>query len=140
LGQGAAFCPESPLVHALAALVTLVPKGVRNGYAARTARHDYAEHLSNMTLKAIDRDMDSAGPPTRSRFHQDVPVRLESTIAALLVAVYEYNYRGSMMRARTRMASVITMAMDLGLHDVSLESATDLECKKRLWSMIVSQT
>lgn len=82
--------------------------------------------------------MDASGALTRRRFHADVPVSLENTIAGLLVAVYEYNYRGSMMRARTRMASVITMAMDLGLHDIDVANTTDSESKRRAWSMIVS--
>lgn len=106
----------------------------------RAARHDYAEHCSDLALRAIDRDMDASGPLSRSRLHRDVPVLLESTIAGLLVAVYEYSYRGSMMRARTRMASVITMAMDLGLHDIDLNIGADIECKQRAWSMIVSSS
>jgi len=126
---------ESPLVHALATLLALVPKRAEYTHAAR---HDCAEHCSELALRAIDRDMDAAGVFTRRRFHKDVPVYLESTIASFLVAVYEYNYRGSMMRARTRMASVITMAMDLGLHDIDVETTTDSECKQRAWSMIVS--
>lgn len=83
--------------------------------------------------------MDATGPLTRHRFHQDVPVHLESMIASFMIAVFEYNYRGSMMRARTRMASVIIMAMDLGLHDINIEITTDSECKQRIWSMIVSR-
>ena len=138
LDDGTAFAQDSPLLQAINTLVALVPKSSENSDAARAARHDYAGHCSDLTLKAIDRDMDSVEPLARSRFHQDVPVHLESTLAALLVAVYEYSYRGSMMRARTRMASVITMAMDLRLHDVGLESTSDLVCKQRLWAMIVS--
>ncbi|KAF1931243.1 uncharacterized protein M421DRAFT_342453 [Didymella exigua CBS 183.55] len=125
---------RSPLAHAIAALVALVPKGTCRD---RIARHDYAEHCSDLALRAIDWDMDAPEPLLRNRFHHDVPVHLESTIANFLVAVYEYNYRGSMMRARTRMASVITMAMDLGLHGINIDTTADSECKRRAWSMIL---
>ena len=128
---------DSPLVHALATLLALVPK--RSG-DAHAARHDCAESCSELALRAIDRDMDASRALTRRRFHQNVPVELEGTIASFLVAVYEYNYRGTMMRARTRMASVITMAMDLGLHDIDVEMTTDSECKRRAWSMIVGHS
>jgi hypothetical protein len=126
--------PDSPLIHALATLLALVPKRSEHAHAAR---HDYAESCSELALRAIDRDMDASGALTRRRFHENVPVELESTIASFIVAVYEYNYRGSMMRARTRMASVFTMAMDLGLHDIDVEITTDSECKQRAWFMIV---
>lgn len=132
---------ESPLSHAIAVLVALIPKSVVNGCSliqARVARHDYAEHCCGLALANIDRDLDAPEPLTRSRFHRDVPVQLESTIASFLVAVYEYSYRGTMMKARTRMASVITMAMDLGLHNINQGIISDFECKQRLWSMIAS--
>ncbi|KAH6621835.1 hypothetical protein C7974DRAFT_211855 [Boeremia exigua] len=138
--EGDCLNSESPLLHAIATLVALVPKNAEYGYSsmdARSARNDYAEQCSRSALRCIDSDMDTSGPLTRSRFHQDVPVNLESTIANLLVAMYEYNYRGAMMRARTRTASVITMAVDLGLHDVGSGSPLDSECKKRTWAMIL---
>ncbi|KAF3035339.1 hypothetical protein E8E12_006560 [Didymella heteroderae] len=125
---------ESPLVHAIATLVVLVPKKADH---ARAARLDFAEHCSDMATRAIDQDMDSSGPLMRRRLHENVPVYLESTIASFLVAVYEYNYRGRMMKARTRMASVITMAMDLGLHNINVQNTTDSECKRRAWAMIL---
>lgn len=137
------YCSDSPLLHAVAALIALIPIRAEHGCIAvnaRAARHEYAEHCSRLALRCIDSDMDASGPLTRSQFHQDVPVHLESTIANLLIAMYEYNYRGAMMRARTRTASVITMAVDLGLHDVGSGSPLDSECKQRTWSMIVSRT
>jgi hypothetical protein len=126
---------ESPLVHAIATILALVPKTAEHAHAAR---YEFAEHCSTLALRAIDRDMDASGALTRRRVHDNVPVYLESTLASFLVAVYEYNYRGSMMRARTRMASVITMAMDLGLQDIDAEVTIDSECKRRAWFMIVS--
>lgn len=134
------FPSKSPLLHAIAALVALVPKddGGYDEVRARAARHEYAEHCSKLALKGIDCDIDTSGPLTRSRFHRDVPVHLESILATLLVAVHDYCYRGSLMRARTRMASAITMAMDSGLHDIGLERTRDSECQQRVWSMIVS--
>lgn len=138
--EGDRYCSDSPLLHAVAALVALIPKGSDQNYTAvhaRAARHEYAEHCSKLALRCIDSDMDTSGQLTRSRFHQDVPVYLESTIANLLIAMYEYNYRGVMMRARTRTASVISMAIDLGLHDAGSGSPLDSECKQRAWSMIV---
>lgn len=139
--ESAQYCSDSPLLHAIATLVALVPKGAEHGNTrvhAQAARYEYAEFCSRSALKCIDDDMDSSGSLIRDRFHQDVPTYLESTLANLLVAVYEYNYRGAMMRARTRTASVVTMAIDLGLHDTGSGSPLDSECKSRTWSMIVS--
>lgn len=36
------------------------------------------------------------------------------------------------------MASVITMAIDLGLHNVGQETTTYSGCKQRIWAIIVS--
>ncbi|KZM24950.1 hypothetical protein ST47_g3899 [Ascochyta rabiei] len=137
--EGHAFCPESPLLHAIAALVGLISAKDEDEYAAirdRATRQEYAELCSELALKGIDRDIDVSGPLSRSRVHDSVPVSLESTIATLLVAVYEYCYRGSLMRARTRMATAITLATDQGLHDTGPEQTTDSECERRTWSMI----
>jgi hypothetical protein len=130
----------SPLFPAITALTVLIPNGAVNRCTAiqdRAARHHHAEHYCGLALASIDRDMDASEPLTRSRLHPEVPVQLESTIANFIVALYEYNYRGTMMRARTRMASVITMAIDLGLHDVGQETSSGFGCKKRIWAIIV---
>lgn len=50
---------ESPLVHAVATLLALVPKKAEHAHAAR---HDCAEHYSELAVRAIDRDMDASGP------------------------------------------------------------------------------
>lgn len=111
----------SPLIPAITALTVLIPKRAVLRCTAvqeRVARRYHAERCCGLALAGIDRDMDASEPLARSRLHPEVPVHLESTIANFIVALYEYNYRGTMMRARTRMASVITMAIDLGLHDL----------------------
>lgn len=105
---------------------------------ARLDRHELAGDCSDLALKCTDLDMYASSTPTRNRFHPDLPVCLEGTLATLLVAVYEYCYRGSLMKARARMASAITMAMDQGLHNVESGDTTASECKRRSWSMIVS--
>ena len=130
----------SPLIPAITALTVLVPKRAVLRCTAvqeRVARRYHAERCCGLALAGIDRDMDTSEPLARSRLHPEVPVHLESTIANFIIALYEYNYRGTMMRARTRMASVITMAIDLGLHDAGQEISSDSGCKKRIWAMIV---
>jgi hypothetical protein len=133
-------CHVSPLFPAITALIVLIPKKAINRRTTnqdRAALHYHAERCCGLALARIDHDMDASEPLTRSRLHPEVPVYLESTIANFVVALYEYNYRGTMMRARTRMASVITMAIDLGLHDVGQETSSNSGCKKRIWAMIV---
>ena len=130
----------SPLFPALTALAVLVPKSAVNRCSAiqeRSARRRHAERCCGLALAGIDRDMDASEPLTRNRLHPEVPVHLESTIANFIVALYDYNCCGTMMRACTRMASVITMAIDLGLHDAGQETLSDSGCKKRIWTMIV---
>lgn len=132
---------ESPLFHAIAAFVALIPCKTSHDAVAsqsRTIRHRYAEYCCGLALASVDRDMDALEPLTRTRFHYAVPVRFEGMVSTFLVAVFEYSYRGAMMRARTRMASVITMALDLGLQDAPPGTGGDLEYKRGVWSMIVS--
>jgi hypothetical protein len=139
--SGEVHCSESPLSYAVAGLVAIGPKSFEDRYTtinSRAARYENAEHYIQLALRSIDRDMDSTGSPARNRFHPGVPVHLEVILATLLVAVYEYCYRGKLTRARTRMASVIIMAMDQRLHDITLEVSNDLACYQRTWSMIVS--
>lgn len=141
--------PTSPLSLALSSILALIPAPGDVYPPSKTVflRQKYAEIYANSALESVDRDIDLLGSTStlngavthltsslRTPLHPNVPLKLESLLALVILSVYQYCQRGNISKMRARANQAITTAMDMSLHSLGREA---VEAERRAWWMTV---
>ncbi|KAE8371577.1 hypothetical protein BDV26DRAFT_298658 [Aspergillus bertholletiae] len=146
------YWPTSPFALALSAILVLFPLPEdphSMSEAAASARQSYAELYAHAAISGIENWIDLPGPaphltgttttsgPTRwSSLHPDLPWKLESILALVLLGIYELCQRGSPSKMRARVNQALTTAMDLSLHSADPdEMGGSDDAQRRAWWM-----
>ncbi|OJJ38388.1 hypothetical protein ASPWEDRAFT_179945 [Aspergillus wentii DTO 134E9] len=139
--------PTSPLTFALSAILVLIPPPQGLGWANEATvrwRRSYAELYMSSALESVERIIDSLGPVSvgsypsmelaqRNPIHSCVPVTVEPVLALVVASVYEYCQRGNITKMRTRANHAVTLAMDLGLHNLDSQASRFSDAQRRAW-------
>ncbi|KAB8271903.1 hypothetical protein BDV30DRAFT_227796 [Aspergillus minisclerotigenes] len=124
------YWPTSPFALALSAILVLFPLPEdphSMSETAASARRSYAELYAHAAMSSIENWSDlpepatrltsTTGGPTRwSSLHPDLPWKLESILALVLLGMYELCQRGNFSKMRARANQALTTAVDLSLH------------------------
>jgi len=116
---------------ALAALLNVIPNSEsgRDIWIGPPAL-EAAQNLMKSALDMVDDNADVTDRPISHNFHAEVPVHMEGTLTLFLGALFEYCHRGNLSKTRRNLASAVSSAMDLGLHDAGPNAS---EAVRRLW-------
>ena len=153
--DGSGFVPSSPLSLAICTILSLIPHPLDRSPSHEDSvllRREVAQTFAQSTLESIEIETEmpeSATAPAdalaeehasfhRTKFHPDVPLELESTIALSILSVYEYAQRGNMNKMRARAGQALMSAMNLGIH-ASVDNVNHAEATRRAWWMTVNQ-
>ncbi|KAJ6110931.1 hypothetical protein N7486_003166 [Penicillium sp. IBT 16267x] len=141
--------PTSPLSLALSSILVLIPAPGDVYPPSKTVflRQKYAEIYANSTLESVDRDIDLLGSTStlsgavthltsslRTPLNPNVPLKLESLLALIILSAYQYCQRGNISKLRARANQAVTTAMDMSLHSLGREA---VEAERRAWWMTV---
>ncbi|KAB8246720.1 hypothetical protein BDV35DRAFT_380455 [Aspergillus flavus] len=146
------YWPTSPFALALSAILVLFPLPEdphSMSETAASARRSYAELYANAAMSSIENWSDlpepatrltsTAGGPTRwSSLHPDLPWKLESILALVLLGMYELCQRGNFSKMRARTNQALTTAVDLSLHTADPDEPGCSDAQSRAWWMTVS--
>lgn len=149
------YAPSSPLSLAISSILALIPLNAEEhsgSWEQRSKRRNQAHDFASSCLNSIDFDtelIESIISPadalqkdwaenTRTQFHPNVPLKLESVLAMLLLSTYEYAQRGNMAKMRSRAGQALVMALDMGLCDREDKSELYVEARRRAWWMTVN--
>ncbi|KAB8216123.1 hypothetical protein BDV33DRAFT_233738 [Aspergillus novoparasiticus] len=116
------YWPTSPFALALSAILVLFPLPEdphSMSETAASARQSYAELYAHAAMSSIENWADlpepathltsTAGSPTRwSSLHPDLPWKLESILALVLLGMYELCQRGNFSKMRARANQALT--------------------------------
>ncbi|KAK5113762.1 hypothetical protein LTR85_010779 [Meristemomyces frigidus] len=148
------YMPSSPITLAISTILALIPSPQNPAPQSEESVHvrrDRAQLLANMTLESIEIEAEvvasittpaqalSSAPSAYNRepFHSRTPLELESTLAFLLLSIYEYAQRGNLVKMRNRAGQAHDAAIRLSLHE-DAEAANDIvfgEARRRAWWM-----
>lgn len=117
--------------------------------AAVNARRSYAELYAHAAMSSIENWIDLPEPathltstaegPTRwSSLHPDLPRKLESILALVLLGIYELCQRGNLSKMRARANQALTTAVDLSIHTADPDESGCSDAQSRAWWMTVS--
>ena len=141
--------PTSPLSLALSSILVLIPApgDVCPPSKSVFLRQKYAEIYADSALESVDKDIDLLGSTStlngaethltsslRTPLHPNVPLKLESLLALIILSAYQYCQRGNISKMRARANQAITTAMDMSLHSLGREA---VEAERRAWWMTV---
>ncbi len=147
---------NSPLSLAISAILALIPlrQDRDPGSAASTsARKSLAQRFAQAALEHVETDSEfldfaTAHPPgspnqnppitTRTSFHLQTPVELESILALLILTNYEHAQRGNLLKMALRAGQAYLIAKNLSLHRLGPETDMFSEARRRAWWMTVS--
>ncbi|KAF7628283.1 Zn(II)2Cys6 transcription factor [Aspergillus flavus] len=143
------YWPTSPFALALSAILVLFPLPEdphSMSETAASARRSYAELYANAAMSSIENWSDlpepatrltsTAGGPTRwSSLHPDLPWKLESILALVLLGMYELCQRGNFSKMRARTNQALTTAVDLSLHTADPDEPGCSDAQSRAWWM-----
>ncbi|KNG86881.1 Zn(II)2Cys6 transcription factor [Aspergillus nomiae NRRL 13137] len=139
------YWPTSPFALALSALLVLFPLPEdphSMSEAAVRTRQSYAELYAHAAMSSIENWIDvpepatTAGGPTRwSSLHPDLPRKLESILALVLLGMYELCQRGNFSKMRARANQALTTAVDLSLHTTDPDEPGCSDAQSRAWWM-----
>ena len=142
------YWPTSPFALALSALLVLFPLPEdphSMSEAAVRTRQSYAELYAHAAMSSIENWIDvpepatTAGGPARcSSLHPDLPRKLESILALVLLGMYELCQRGNFSKMRARANQALTTAVDLSLHTTNPDEPGCSDAQSRAWWMTVS--
>lgn len=148
--------PSSPISLAVSTILSLIPSPQDPEPQSDVSVHlrrERAQLLAGMTLESIEIEAEilasvtspahalSSAPSAYNRelFHPRTPLELESTLAFLLLSIYEYAQRGNLVKMRNRASQAYDAATRLSLHE-DWEGANDPmfgEARRRAWWMTV---
>lgn len=143
--------PTSPLTFALSAILVLIPPPQDLGWANEATvrwRRSYAELYMSSALESVEGIIDTLGPVSvgsspsmelaqRNPIHSCVPVTVEPVLALIVASVYEYCQRGNITKMRTRANHAVTLAMDIGLHNLDSQASRFSDAQRRAWWVTV---
>ncbi|KAE8419381.1 hypothetical protein BDV36DRAFT_136558 [Aspergillus pseudocaelatus] len=143
------YWPTSPFALALSAILVLFPLPEdphSMSEAAVNARQSYAELYAHAAMSSIENWIDLPEPtthltstaegPTRwSSLHPDLPRKLESILALVLLGIYELCQRGNLSKMRARANQALTTAVDLSIHTADPDESGCSDAQSRAWWM-----
>ncbi|KAL2840965.1 hypothetical protein BJY01DRAFT_257187 [Aspergillus pseudoustus] len=146
------YRPRSPLSLAISAVLALVPHPNDPEPLSPISiirRRTYAHTFAQLATSSIESDCELHASSTkasealsndrplidREPFHPRAPVELESILALLVLAVYEYTQRGNLLKMRLRADQALAIALDMSLQSLGEESDGCAEARRRAWWM-----
>ena len=147
--------PSSPISLAISAILALIPHPDDQDPSNPESVHfrrEHAQSFAQSTMESIEIEselLDSSTSPSRALsgdspsfrrqpFHPKTPIEVESTLALLVLSIYEYAQRGNITKMRSRAGQALISAMNLGLHSRGNEEDDFSEARRRAWWMTVS--
>ncbi|KAL2821595.1 hypothetical protein BJX63DRAFT_427592 [Aspergillus granulosus] len=146
------YRPRSPLSLAISAVLALVPHPNDPEPLSPSSiirRRTYAHTFAQLATSSIESDCELHASSTkasealsndrplinREPFHPQAPVELESILALLVLAVYEYTQRGNLLKMRLRADQALAIALDMSLQALGEEYDGFAEARRRAWWM-----
>ncbi|MCJ1301783.1 hypothetical protein MMC08_004584 [Hypocenomyce scalaris] len=146
--------PSSPISLAISAILALIPHPDDQDPSNPESVHfrrEHAQSFAQSTMESIEIEselLDSSTSPSRALsgdspsfrrqpFHPKTPIEVESTLALLVLSIYEYAQRGNITKMRSRAGQALISAMNLGLHSRGNEEDDFSEARRRAWWMTV---
>ncbi|CEL03282.1 hypothetical protein ASPCAL04438 [Aspergillus calidoustus] len=146
------YRPRSPLSLAISAVLALVPHPNDPEPLSPSSiirRRTYAHTFAQLATSSIESDCELHASSTkasealsnarplidRESFHPQAPVELESILALLVLAVYEYTQRGNLLKMRLRADQALAIALDMSLQSLGNEYDGFAEARRRAWWM-----
>ncbi|KAL2800413.1 hypothetical protein BJX66DRAFT_321454 [Aspergillus keveii] len=146
------YHPRSPLSLAISAVLALVPHPNDPEPLSPSSiirRRTYAHTFAQLATSSIEADCELHASSTkasealsndrplidRESFHPQAPVELESILALLVLAVYEYTQRGNLLKMRLRADQALAIALDMSLQSLGDEYDAFAEARRRAWWM-----
>ncbi|KAL2864704.1 uncharacterized protein BJX67DRAFT_373699 [Aspergillus lucknowensis] len=146
------YRPRSPLSLAISAILALIPHPNDPepfSLSSIIRRRTYAHTFAQMATSSIESDCELHASSTkasdalsndrplidRESLHPQVPVELESILALLVLAVYEYTQRGNLLKMRLRADQALAIALDMSLQCRGEEYDEFAEARRRAWWM-----
>jgi hypothetical protein len=141
---------SSPVALAIGAILALIPCAQDPNPMSEESilfRRKYSQFLAQSAFESTETETDkpeSSVEPSRAledsddeflrqRFHNEVPVELESTIGLTILCIYEYSQRGNLKRMKIRGNAALMSAMNLSLHTHNDDDDIYAEAKRRVW-------
>jgi hypothetical protein len=148
------YHPRSPLSLAISAVLALVPHPNDPEPLSPSSiirRRTYAHTFAQLATSSIEADCELHASSTkasealsndrplidRESFHPQAPVELESILALLVLAVYEYTQRGNLLKMRLRADQALAIALDMSLQSLGDDYDGFAEARRRAWWMTV---